>query len=42
MQVPSLGGEDPLAEGTAAYCRVLAWRVSWTVEPGGLRSTGHD
>ena len=34
--VRSLGGEDPLEEGMAAYCSILAWRIPWTEEPGGL------
>ena len=42
MQVRSLGGEDPLEEGMAAHSSVLARRSSWTVEPGGLRSKGHE
>ena len=39
-QVQCLGREDPLEEGMAARSRVLAWRISWTEEPGGLQSTG--
>ena len=47
MQLGSLGQEDPLKEGTATLCSVLAWKVPWTEEPGGLQSTvsqrvGHD
>ena len=34
----SLGGEDPLKEGMATHSSVLAWRISWTEEPGGLQS----
>ena len=34
--VPSLGREDPLEEETAAHSSVLAWRIPWTEEPGGL------
>ena len=30
--------EDPLEEGTATHCRILAWRIPWTEEPGGLQS----
>ena len=37
-QVQSLGGEDPLSEGTAAHFSVLAWRTPWTEEPGRLQS----
>ena len=38
--VQSLGGEDPLERGTATYSSILAWRIPWTEEPGGLQSTG--
>ena len=34
----SLGWEDPLAEEIATHSSVLAWRISWTEEPGGLQS----
>ena len=35
MRVRSLlGGEDPLEEGMATHCRILAWRTPWTKEPG--------
>ena len=40
MQVPSLGGEGPLEEGMATHSSILAWRIPWTEEPGGLRSIG--
>ena len=40
MQVQSLGQEDPLEEGMATHSSILAWRISWTEEPGGLQSTG--
>ena len=33
--------EGPLEEEMAAPSRVLAWRVPWTEEPGGLQSRGH-
>ena len=33
-----LGWEDPLEEGVATHSSVLAWRIPWTVEPGGLQS----
>ena len=39
-RVCSLGGEDPLEEGMAAHSSVLAWRIPWTEEPGGLQSRG--
>ena len=32
--------EDPLEEGTAIHSSILAWRISWTEEPGGLQSMG--
>ena len=38
--VQSLGWEDPLEEGTATRSSILAWRVSWTEEPGRLQSMG--
>ena len=34
----SLGWEDPLEEGMATHSRILAWRIPWTEEPGGLQS----
>ena len=39
-QVQSLGWEDPLQEGMATHSSILAWRIPWTEEPGGLRSMG--
>ena len=36
MQVQSLGQEDPLEEGMATHSSILAWRIPWTEEPGGL------
>ena len=38
MWVPSLGWHDPLEEGTTTHSSILAWRIPWTEEPGGLRS----
>ena len=38
--VQSLGWEDPLAQGTATHSSILAWRISWTEEPGRLQSMG--
>ena len=35
-----LGWEDPLEEEVAAHSRILAWRIPWTEEPGGLQSMG--
>ena len=40
MWVGSLGQEDPLEEGMATRSRILAWRIPWTEELGGLQSTG--
>ena len=40
MRVRSLGWADPLEEGMATRSRILAWRIPWTEEPGGLQSTG--
>ena len=37
-QVQSLGREDPLEEGMAPHSSVLAWRIPWSEEPGGLQS----
>ena len=38
--VPSLGQEDPLEKGMAAHSSILAWRIPWTEELGGLLSLG--
>ena len=35
-QVRSLGREDPLEKGMATHSTILAWRILWTGEPGGL------
>ena len=35
-QVQFLGQEGPLEEGMATHSRILAWRIPWTEEPGGL------
>ena len=40
MQFQSLGKEDPLEEGMATHSSILAWKISWTEEPGKLRSIG--
>ena len=40
IQVQSLGREGRLEKGTAAHSSILAWRVPWTEEPGGLQSMG--
>ena len=39
-RIRSLGREDPLEEGMATHSSVLAWRIPWTEEPGGLQSIG--
>ena len=39
-QVRSLGRENPLEKGMVTHSSVLAWRIPWTEEPGGLQSTG--
>ena len=36
--VRSLGQEDPLEKDMATHSRILAWRIPWTEEPGGLQS----
>jgi len=36
----SLGQEDPLEEGMATHSSILAWRIPWTEESGGLQSLG--
>ena len=37
MRAPSLGGEDPPEEEMATHSTILAWKISWTEEPGGIR-----
>ena len=39
-QVPPLGHEDPLEKEMASHSSILARRISWTEEPGGLQSMG--
>ena len=39
-QVQSLGPEDLLEKGMATHSSILAWRILWTEEPGGLQSMG--
>ena len=46
-QVRSMGWEDPLEKGMATHPNILAWRIPWIEEPGGLQSmqsqrVGHD
>ena len=38
--VRSLGWEDPLEKGMATHSSILAWKILWTEEPGGLASMG--
>ena len=40
MWVQSLGGEDPLVKEMATHSSILAWKIPWTEEPGGLQSMG--
>ena len=45
--VRSLGQEDPLEKGMTIHTSILAWRIQWTEEPGGLQfigsqRVGHD
>ena len=40
MGVQSLGREDPQEKEMATHCSILAWRIPWTQEPGGLQSMG--
>ena len=47
IQVQDLSQEDPLEKGMATHSGILAWRIPWTEEPGGLWSmelqrVGHD
>ena len=39
-KVRSLGRKDPLEEEMATRSSILAWRIPWAEEPGGLQSTG--
>ena len=39
-RVQSLGQEDPLEKGMATHSSILAWRIPWTGDPGGLQSLG--
>ena len=38
--IQSLAQEDPLEKGVASHCSILAWRIPWTEEPGGLQPMG--
>ena len=39
-QVQSLSWKDPLEKGMATHSSILAWRILWSEEPGGLQSMG--
>ena len=39
-QVQSLGQEDPLEKAMATHSSILAWKIPWTEEPGGLQCMG--
>ena len=39
-QIRSLSWEDALGEGMATHSSILAWRISWREDPGGLQSLG--
>ena len=39
-RVPSMGREDPLEKEMATHSSILAWKMPWTEEPGGLQSLG--
>ena len=41
-QFQSLGQEDPLEEEMATHSSILAWKIPWTEEPGGLQSMGRQ
>ena len=38
IRIQSLGKEDSWEEGVATHSSILAWRIPWTEEPGGLQS----
>ena len=38
--VQAMGQEDPLEKGMATHSSILAWKIPWTEEPGGLQSLG--
>ena len=40
--VQFLDQEDPLEEGMATHSSILAWKIPWTEEPGGLQSIGYQ
>ena len=40
MRILSLGQKDPLEDSMATHSSILAWKIPWTEEPGGLGSIG--
>ena len=42
MRIQSLGGEDPLEEEMATHSSILAWKIPWTEESGGVQSMGPE
>ena len=42
MQVRPLGGQDPMEKEMATHSSILAWRIPWTEEFGGLQSMGSE
>ena len=40
IRVRFLGQEDPLEKEMVTHSSILAWKISWTEEPGGLQSMG--
>ena len=42
MRVQLLDWEDPLEKEMATHSLILAWRIHWTEEPGGLQSVGSE
>ena len=39
-QIWSMSQEDPLEKGTVTHFSILAWKIPWREEPGGLQSMG--
>ena len=42
IQVQTLGWADPLEEKMATHSSILAWKIPWTKEPGGLQCMGSE
>ena len=40
LRIQSLGQEDTLEQGMATHSSIVAWKIPWTEEPGGLQSMG--